>query len=116
MGAAVKKLPVDIKEKWCEALTSGKYNQGHYALRTPYGPTGFCCLGVLCDVLGADWTQTRQQKSYPGQSDVPEEVYEVLIQPFDEDIPGKSVQNVLATMNDRGKSFKDIVRVIREKL
>ena len=35
----------DDIQKWCEALRSGKYNQGHQTLQST---TGFCCLGVAC--------------------------------------------------------------------
>lgn len=38
----------EIKEKWIEALTSGEYEQGRKALRTP--DNKYCCLGVLCDL------------------------------------------------------------------
>lgn len=38
-----------IKQQWVEALRSGKYEQGREALRTEAG--GYCCLGVLCDLL-----------------------------------------------------------------
>lgn len=37
----------DVKRKWVEALTSGRYAQAHKVLRTE---TGYCCLGVLCDL------------------------------------------------------------------
>lgn len=36
------------KEKWVNALRSGKYKQARGYLRT--GDNRFCCLGVLCDV------------------------------------------------------------------
>jgi hypothetical protein len=39
------KLPIELKEKWVAALSSGKYKQGRsflYSLRTD----AFCCLGV----------------------------------------------------------------------
>jgi len=45
-------LKPEIKSKWVEALRSGEYAQGRGAIRNK---TGFCCLGVLCDVLGATW-------------------------------------------------------------
>lgn len=38
----------EIKAKWIEALRSGKYIQVRNALRDRHG---FCCLGVLCDIL-----------------------------------------------------------------
>ena len=37
-----------IKNKWVEALRSGTYKQAKNRLRTS---KGFCCLGVLCDVV-----------------------------------------------------------------
>lgn len=38
-----------IKEKWVEALRSGKYKQCQTRLRID---NSFCCLGVLCDISG----------------------------------------------------------------
>lgn len=42
----------EIKERWVEALRSGKYEQGTGALTT--GSGRYCCLGVLCDLAVAD--------------------------------------------------------------
>lgn len=36
-------------ETWCEALESGKYEQGRKKLRVE---DRFCCLGVACDLSG----------------------------------------------------------------
>jgi hypothetical protein len=38
----------EIKAKWITALRSGQYQQVTSYLRTTQG---FCCLGVLCDIL-----------------------------------------------------------------
>jgi len=38
-----------IKQKWLEALRSGKYKQGRLALKTT--DEKYCCLGVLCEVV-----------------------------------------------------------------
>lgn len=38
----------EIKKQWVEALRSGNYKQDKGHLRTKFG---FCCLGVLCDIL-----------------------------------------------------------------
>ena len=47
----------DIKERWLTALRSGEYVQAEGELRRG---DGFCCLGVLCDILSEDldteWT------------------------------------------------------------
>ncbi len=59
------KLRPDIKERWLEALRSGKYEQGKGMLRTGRwdeeyeefvydDEARFCCLGVLCDVIKND--------------------------------------------------------------
>ena len=39
----------ELGEKWADALESGKYKQGYFALRSC--DDEFCCLGVLCDVV-----------------------------------------------------------------
>jgi hypothetical protein len=43
-----------VSVKWLEALRSGRYRQtrGRLQQPSPSGPTesGFCCLGVLCDL------------------------------------------------------------------
>jgi hypothetical protein len=41
------KMNQELKNKWIEALRSGKYKQGRNYLRMG---DSFCCLGVLCDV------------------------------------------------------------------
>jgi len=42
------RMDPEWKEKWVEALRSGKYTQTNKALRDN---KGMCCLGVLCDVV-----------------------------------------------------------------
>lgn len=44
----------DLRERWIAALRSGKYEQGRQYLNNE---RGFCCLGVLADIAGADWVQ-----------------------------------------------------------
>lgn len=39
-----------IQKKWLEALRSGDYKQGKRYLNQ--GNEKFCCLGVLCEVMG----------------------------------------------------------------
>lgn len=43
-----------IKRKWVKALRSGKYKQAREALKRG---DRYCCLGVLCNVLGAEWVR-----------------------------------------------------------
>ncbi len=48
-----------VKEKWINALTSGKYKQGKGCLRD--NQDSFCCLGVLTDLAAkegiVEWTK-----------------------------------------------------------
>lgn len=49
----------EIKQKWVDALRSGKYAQTQGVLCNGNGidgePGSFCCLGVLADILGQEW-------------------------------------------------------------
>lgn len=45
-----------IKKKWVKALRSGEYRQGSGVLKDG---RKFCCLGVLCDIQGADWKKVE---------------------------------------------------------
>lgn len=49
------KMNPEVKTLWVQALRSGEYPQGKGRLNrthslTDMQPTGYCCLGVLCDV------------------------------------------------------------------
>jgi hypothetical protein len=52
-------LPLDIKEKWLEALRSGKYNKGKESL---LNDDKYCCLGVLCEVQERPKTLFKENK------------------------------------------------------
>lgn len=45
------KMPRELKEKWIEALRSGKYKQGYGVLKTK---GEYCCLGVLQELRGVE--------------------------------------------------------------
>lgn len=44
-------MDIKVKQKWLTALNSGKYEQTKGRLK---GKTGFCCLGVLCDLYAEE--------------------------------------------------------------
>jgi hypothetical protein len=46
-----QKMNPEVKQKWIDALLSGKYEQGSEKLRSV---TGYCCLGVLCDLYSQE--------------------------------------------------------------
>jgi len=48
-----------IRNKWIKALRSDEYEQGRGQLAIPVNEhDAFCCLGVLCDVLGEEFEQS----------------------------------------------------------
>jgi hypothetical protein len=119
-----------IKQRWVEALRSGKYEQDRGVLRSTQ-TDGFCCLGVLCDLYIQDhpdvqWEQDLENGRFVlyGETGVlPSNVVtwagltdtnpEVKV-PDDDDTGycGGS----LAGLNDMGHSFEKIAQVIEEQL
>lgn len=57
------KMDKEVKQKWIDALRSGKYQQIKGALKSE---NGFCCLGVLCDIYAREknieWKQGGEYK------------------------------------------------------
>lgn len=45
-------ITTDLKHAWIKALRSGEYTQDNGYLKTK---NGYCCLGVLCAIQGADF-------------------------------------------------------------
>ncbi len=104
-------MNAEIKQKWIEALKSGKYRQGREALRD--SDNDYCCLGVLCDLVDPNgWSA--------GALD------DVFIHGTDDAWPGLSVlgpanlglrdAEKLAEMNDSGSSFAEIADHIEANL
>jgi hypothetical protein len=118
-----------IKAKWIEALRSGEYKQAIKGLRVEiHGeerPFNYCCLGVLCDVLGTDWTDSGgalygvpvrsnaqldlREKTWIGDDYLSQNMLGIVRLSQDE-------QGELAKMNDRGISFADIADYIDKNL
>lgn len=112
----------EIKQKWIDALRSGKYKQTDSALATL---DGYCCLGVACEVFA---TEARLKKSGPDSDGdysyngetayLPPSLAEymgidwrgTLLKP----VGGKAT---LAELNDEvGYTFEQIADVIEEQL
>ena len=98
----------EIKQKWIEALLSNKYKQGTEALKKG---DRYCCLGVLCDVLGAKWNEYdhSQFSSPPHNQYLNDGALTLAGLSHDQ-------QFELALLNDRGASFKDIADRIERTL
>lgn len=105
----------EIADKWVVALRSGQYVQAKQALKTE---TGFCCLGVLCDLSNTDsFTQDEDTGNYEyaGAHDLLPKVVKDWAGVQNEDLffIGQKTVN-LAEMNDRGQSFSEIADVIEQ--
>lgn len=101
----------EIKAKWIAALRSGKYPQAKAALRTD---VGYCCLGVLCDVVRPNgWSQPFAQPEWKhlGEYSAPDPSIGVEIE------LSSLSQEWLVHLNDAaGKSFAEIADYIEQSL
>ena len=118
-------MKTEIKYHWVTALKSSVYVQASGYLLTT---TGYCCLGVLCDLYshatGNNWE--------PGQWNGRETVFSFCA--FTRLLPPAVVQwaglntydpvvfrhgeydMTLASLNDQGMPFEEIADIINEKL
>lgn len=118
------KLPKDFKRNWIEALKSGKYKQGDGALRASVkdDETGkksikHCCLGVACAVAGATGILDKGFITNDGlEKKLIKSINKVPAILQSDKLEGNDIPNVLASLNDEGKSFKEIAKVIQKYL
>ena len=116
----------DIKQLWIDALRSGEYEQGQYALK--HHDT-YCCLGVLCDLAVKEGI--CKEREVEGSSDhlfgVPGD-YDPAILPIvvrkwagleygDPDVKTEEGDaTTLSEMNDQSYSFSEIADAIDANL
>ena len=93
-----------LKDRWIKALRSGEYKQARKTLRRRNGR--FCCLGVLCDIQGAEWKWDGTYYITHGCAAMPPGIYEA----------GLNYASKLSEMNDDGKSFATIADFIESDL
>jgi hypothetical protein len=105
-------MDAQLKENWVEALRSGRYEQAYSYLR--HGG-GFCCLGVLCDIVDpAKWSGDGDLKQYVDGNDVC-----MGFLPFSiKDSAGitQEEETRLSVMNDEGKPLSEIADYIEKHL
>ena len=108
-----------IKQKWVDALRSGEYQQGQCYLRTN---SGFCCLGVLCDLYGkennVEWNLVNNGHNYEFQdreSYLPSSVRKWADLEYCNP-PVNDEESTLGELNDSGSTFEQIADVIEKKL
>lgn len=105
-------------KRWVKALRSGKYKQTKNKLATP---DGFCCLGVACEMfhkqlrMSKRTVRTSKEKYfvYGGHENyLPSKVVKLLGLSRS---TGRFEKGCLADLNDDGKSFRFIARVIERR-
>jgi hypothetical protein len=126
-------MRTDIKELWVAALRSGAYRQGTGALKvtTRVGEgTGYCCLGVLCELAVTAGMIPPPTKTDGLSSDhwtygIGESVHDTILPAIVRDWAGilsrnpainGHPQSTLAGANDSGLSFGEIADIIEEQL
>jgi hypothetical protein len=102
----------EIAESWVKALRSDKYRQGDgYLKKHDEDGNQFCCLGVLCEVMGMElhsWDEEVLDDEKMKLTGIGTEDGE-LEEPVT--YRGKVYTN-LAALNDAGAPFKHIADVI----
>jgi hypothetical protein len=135
-------MNADVKAKWVAALRSGEYAQTRGYLHR--ARSGYCCLGVLCEIAVAEGVIEKGDYPYADDDEVhygpegegsttglPDEV-QVWAQIEGEDPlvrrpeyarvneylvgTGRGGETTLAALNDQGISFAQIADVIEEQL
>jgi hypothetical protein len=120
------KLPTEFKEKWLEALRSGKFKQGISRLHN-LGSDKYCCLGVACRIMhpkiklhsfnyivnkiGAKKVPSILKDNCKKVPSILKDNCNVIDTLKTNDLTCK-----LADMNDKGRSFKQIANWIEKNL
>ena len=103
-----------IKKAWIKALRSGEYKQGSGSLINEHDDkiTGWCCLGVLCNLprVPGEW---RGDDYWYGRSHDDTQLSSNLRKTVG---VSEAEMNTLIDLNDSGKSFKHIAKWIEENL
>lgn len=129
-------MKTEIKQKWVDALRSGKYEQGSEKLRSHQG---YCCLGVLCDLYSQeqntewDFHGAYEEENTPmdywyfdGESEfLPESVREwagfsvaspqVKVYVTDDDEDDWFYNEDIANLNDNGYTFNALADLIEQQ-
>jgi hypothetical protein len=112
-------MDAELKAKWIDAMRSGNYRQGKGYLRS--GKNEHCCLGVLADVCGAEWTLTAGGDRYELLAELHmhgvQPAFGTLSEKF-RDLVGLSEDDAFTLMrkNDGGESFTEIADHIERNL
>jgi hypothetical protein len=108
----------EVKDEWVAALRSGEFTQATNKL---YNGVGYCCLGVLCKVLGFKF-ENAYGTCYCVVGDIqnthlPTSVMEaagMCSTSGNFDTPLDSGVDNLIDMNDSGHNFDSIANIIEQ--
>lgn len=111
----------ELKSLWIAALRSGKYEQTKSVLRDERN--GFCCLGVLCDLVEPENWSKSKTPNWPywnfATTENGDPCY-VNAFPSAEFLRrvglNSAIAESLASRNDRGESFEDIATCIEARV
>jgi hypothetical protein len=105
-------LTCELRDKWAEALKSGKFKQTKGALQRD---DGYCCLGVLCVIAGIPSRKKTKHLTAFAVEDVYGNKEATITLP--KNIAGLDDNNEisrLAKMNDTGTCFSEIAKKVRK--
>lgn len=105
----------ELFDQWIEALESGKYAKGIGKLRTrECGAKFYCCLGVLCDLVGVDLDDVRVDDFGDGimagdmggdtEDSTPDELAAL--------IPATRMRIDIARLNDTSDTFEPVIDLL----
>ena len=96
-----------LKAKWIAALRSGDYKQGQNFLAAD---DTFCCLGVLCDVVGVPYTLNDDgERTYDfGSGRTSDQMLRGDLRSSLNSLGCLDCAATVAEMNDEGSSFAEI--------
>ncbi len=99
-------MKVELFDEWLVALRSGEYKQIQGRLHDP-DDGGFCCLGVLCEVVGLPMSEE-------GYYILDKDGKKVSYDPLKELMPNQLVTNCMK-WNDGGITFNNIATNLEEE-
>ena len=118
----------EIKQKWLEALRSGKYRKGTHALKRKFPENTeaeYCCLGVFCEICGLKPVSSREAFSgityfsYQFDNEAGEEEFppDALVTNMigEKSMYAQKLQ-YLSSINDRADTFDEAIEFIEKTL
>lgn len=110
-------MNAEIKQRWLDALRSGKYNQGSRVLRSESNK--YCCLGILCELVDPAGWRPAPIPSLSGMAYqyVAGDLHNVSMPSLTtlESVGlDAEIAEQLARWNDDGMSFADIANYIEK--